>query len=216
MKEFSLAEALRYLTAGFVFFGGLFAFDRDQAVAITSLGEVSLLGLCLGFGALCYPTYRGLIYNRAIPWLQDWVQKARNRHTYRTYLQEWFNCSRREATELFLALRGRVSPMAEAHKAVDATIANVHLGYISALIASGFAVASIATARAEQAAWWVAFAFILFVGTFLFEQRFQADELVRLRLVDTDEVKRCARALGLVESGRPTIPKRKNATGKTN
>lgn len=197
MGNFSLAEALRYVTAGFVFLGGLWYHSPEAAKPLLkALGSLGVLGFCLAFGAVMYPVYRGLFYNRFIPRLQD-LTRVRS-HSYRTYLQQHFGITKKaDAQRLYIALRDSKSELGQPLSRVSAAIANVHLGYMAGLILLGFTIAS---AVNDAKHWWVFFllgAFVL-AGTFAFERRLQSDEQDRLLcLCSNDQILETACQLGI-------------------
>lgn len=205
MKEFSLSEALRYVTAGFVFLSCLWSYAPDRAAALIQvLGSVGIVGFSLAFGAVLYPVYRGLAYNWLMPFVQDLFRRKSN--SYRTYLHREYGVQKkRDATRLYVNLRDR--DLLKEHRAVDTSIANVHLGYVSALILIAFCIASVAARKPELVSEFGLAAALVFAGTFAFERRLQSDECDRLRQkCDTLAVRDMAAKLGI--DLRPSAPPR--------
>jgi hypothetical protein len=155
------------------------------------------VGFSLAFGAVLYPVYRGLFYNWLMPRLQDKTRWKSD--SYRTYLKRQFGVKRKcDANRLYVAMRDH--QLQDAHSAADATIANVHLGYMTTLILLFFSAASVITGCNAVASRLFIISAVIFLGTFFFERRFQSDEhdrfLARCKPLDISVM---AVKLGIIE-----------------
>jgi hypothetical protein len=195
MKDFSLAEALRYVTAGFTFLVCLHVYSPKAAAdVVKGIGEIGVLGMSLAFGAVAYPVYRGLFYNKLMTALQDhWPSSRLN---YRRWVaRNWPDLDDDERYQVWLALRSGDKTLADGHKASDASIANVHVGYMSAIVILGFAVASFMTGSRFNGLWLLIVFGVTFCGTFAFHRRFEADELGRLLRMSREDIEKITKPL---------------------
>lgn len=192
MSKFSLAEAIRYLNAGFSLLLYLYFLDGGLVGSVVAtLGPLGVVGAALAFGSVYYVVYRGVLYNRGAAAAQDLFRRKTD--SYRTYLSKKYNLSSAQAIQLYVSVRDRNFP--ELHKAHDTSIANVHNGYMSGLLAFPVAAAALISGNTSMAGACCLVGLMILIGTFLFERRLQTDELNRLKGLPKEDLDEMARRL---------------------
>lgn len=185
MPTLSLAEAFRYLLSGLVGLLYLLVYDREQAQNIVNaVGVVGLLGAALPAGVLLYVSYRAFLYNVPVVWLQDVFRRSSNSH--RTYLMRQYGISRREAVRLYTAIRD--TEFKDFYPSVAVPAAQVHYTYLASFLAIPFAVLAAFEGRCYMAIFFGGASVVLFCAAFLYDRRFEDEELILLLQVAPEKV----------------------------
>lgn len=193
MPTLSLAEALRYLLAGLLGLLYLLIYDREQAKAIVdAVGIVGLLGAALPAGVLLYVLYRALLYNVPLVWLQD-VLRRRTTISYRTFLMQRYQIDRWDAVRLYVAIRD--AEFKDYYPSVAVPAAHVHYAYLASFLAIPFAVHAAVSGRRSMVAFFGVATVVLFCAAFLYDRRFEDEELMLLLRVAPEKLDAAAQTV---------------------
>ena len=180
MGNVSLAEAIRYLNAGFTALLYMYILNQEAAGKFAStLGLVGLPAVALAFGAVVYVVYRAFYYNPVGGWLQDSLRKKSQ--SYRTFfIREYskHSLTRHEAVLAYVTVRSNAFP--DMQTANSNAIANVHNGYVSALLAIPFGLSAIRKCDYHNAILFLILFIVIFIAAFLYERRYQDEETTKL------------------------------------
>lgn len=202
MPQLNLADTFRYLTAGLLGLLYLLVYDSLKAKNIVdAVGVMGLFGATLASGVLFYVVYRALLYNTLIVSLQDRVRRVTKTDSYRTWLMHRFDITQRDAVRLYIAIRD--AEFKEQYTSAAVPAAHVHYAYIGGLLAFPFALLSYLSGRHDNLAGFGVTGVVVFISAFLYDRRFEDEELMLLLNVGEDKIDVAAKRLLNAEPRAP-------------
>jgi len=206
MKEISLTDALRYLFTGLVPLGFLYICDSTSAKTIViDLGPIGASFLAIAWGSITYHLYRSLVYQHIIAPLQDLMRK--NSYSPRTYLAEKYNISRYQATILWANISNEV--FREHVPSWRREASGIHLMYISAITAFGFALWQAIQGTKQHAILMLFLGILIAIGGFFHDRLSEDYEVFSCRSLDDEKIGNLAKKFGL---DRPINKQLKNTS----
>ena len=175
MKDLSLANAMRYMFHGAVFYIYLKVSDPSVITGLNdTFGVIGTTITLVVLGSIIYLIYRPLFYDGIIVHLHD---KFRfNSDNYRTFLKKRYKLNTYEAKRLFIKIREKY--LKDCYSEDMKIIASgIHFIYIAGIIAILFSIWRIIENDYNLAVIFLIFASILMLSAFLLDRNYEDREL---------------------------------------
>ena len=193
MKDFTIADGLRYVFSGVIAFAYLYAFDaklaRDFAAAAGPIGFPMVAAVV---GSVFYFIYRPLIYNHLLERLQTAYQ--RSHLNYRQFLMKEYGIDFPTASHLWIQIRD--THLKDSYASLRIQSAGIHMTYLASFLALPFALLSVAAGSSGKAGAFSLICAVAFVAGFLNDADYEETECNMLLVLDREKRDDIATKLG--------------------